>query len=227
MSFIDIRGVETDDSVTAAARVAIQRARSRGAKEAAPDDLLAGALLAVSRFGIVWIGETAIDLEALDLGPVDLSGNSTKVKVAYSAATAAIFDRAAGIARREAAARVEAVHLLAAFAPETSGSMGDLKRRYGLDDTAWRAGLARWPRRESGLSDGGPAETPASLVAEFFSPEEAASLLGLHIQTVRGYIRSGKLPALRVAGERAIRIRRDDLLGLLEPLEPGAGGDND
>ncbi len=44
--------------------------------------------------------------------------------------------------------------------------------------------------------------------------------LGLHIQTIRGYIKSAKLPALRIAGERAIRLRREDLDALLEPLQP-------
>jgi hypothetical protein len=37
---------------------------------------------------------------------------------------------------------------------------------------------------------------------------------------MRGYIRSGRLPAFRLAGERAIRIRRVDLEKLLEPLSP-------
>jgi excisionase family DNA binding protein len=53
---------------------------------------------------------------------------------------------------------------------------------------------------------------------DYLSPEQAAEALGLHAQTVRAYIRSGKLPAMRVAGERAIRIRREDLEKVLEPL---------
>jgi len=55
---------------------------------------------------------------------------------------------------------------------------------------------------------------------QFFSPDEAAEFLGVHTQTVRGYIRTGKLPALRLAGERALRIQREDLLALLEPYKP-------
>jgi hypothetical protein len=35
---------------------------------------------------------------------------------------------------------------------------------------------------------------------------------------MRAYIRSGRLPAFRVAGERAIRIRHADLEKVLEPL---------
>jgi excisionase family DNA binding protein len=190
-----------------------------------PDDLLAGVLEAVSRFGIVWIGETAIDLQALGV-PAAASPGEPGAKAAYSTATAAVFDRAAALARSDVSDRVEAVHLLAAYAHETSGLMGELKRRYGFDDSAWRAGLARWPRHSgngSAASVGAPAPETRK---EFLRPEEAAEFLGLHIQTVRGYIRSGKLPALRIAGERAIRIRRDDLVALLEPLEPGGGEDN-
>jgi excisionase family DNA binding protein len=55
---------------------------------------------------------------------------------------------------------------------------------------------------------------------QFFSPDEAAEFLDIHTQTIRGYIRTGKLPALRLAGERALRIQREDLLALLEPYEP-------
>src|SRR5215831_12514328 len=60
----------------------------------------------------------------------------------------------------------------------------------------------------------------ASLSRDYLSPEEAADALGIHVQTVRAYVRSGKLPALRLAGERAIRIRRNDLEAVLEPLVP-------
>ncbi len=53
-----------------------------------------------------------------------------------------------------------------------------------------------------------------------FSPEQAADFLGVHTQTIRGYVRSGKLPAYRLAGERIIRITRADLVALLQPLSP-------
>ena len=62
-----------------------------------------------------------------------------------------------------------------------------------------------------------PLAAPDSEAA-LLSPEDGARLLGLHIQTVRGYIRNGRLPAFRIAGERAIRIRRDDLIALLQAM---------
>ena len=56
-----------------------------------------------------------------------------------------------------------------------------------------------------------------------YSPEEAAAYLGVHVQTVRAWIRSARLPARRLAGQRALRIRASDLEGVLEPLAPGDG----
>lgn len=56
---------------------------------------------------------------------------------------------------------------------------------------------------------------------KLYSPEEAADYLGVHVQTVRGWIRSGRLRASRLAGQRALRIRAGDLNSVLEPIEPG------
>jgi excisionase family DNA binding protein len=53
---------------------------------------------------------------------------------------------------------------------------------------------------------------------EYLTPEQAAEELGIHVQTMRAYIRSERLPAFRLAGERAIRILRSDLEKVLEPL---------
>ncbi|MBE0608762.1 MAG: helix-turn-helix domain-containing protein [Dehalococcoidia bacterium] len=53
-----------------------------------------------------------------------------------------------------------------------------------------------------------------------YSPEEAADYLGIHVQTVRGWIRSGRLRASRLAGQRALRIRASDLQSVLEPVDP-------
>ena len=53
---------------------------------------------------------------------------------------------------------------------------------------------------------------------DYLTPEDAAEELGVHVQTMRAYIRSGRMPAFRLAGERAIRILRTDLEKVLEPL---------
>ncbi len=56
---------------------------------------------------------------------------------------------------------------------------------------------------------------------KLYSPEEAAEYLGVHVQTVRAWIRSGRLRASRLAGQRSLRIRASDLQSVLEPIEPG------
>lgn len=44
---------------------------------------------------------------------------------------------------------------------------------------------------------------------------------GLHSNTVRGYIRSGQLPAVKI-GPRMVRVRRADLEEFLTPYEAEA-----
>lgn len=56
---------------------------------------------------------------------------------------------------------------------------------------------------------------------KLYTPEEAAEYLNVHVQTVRTWIRSGRLRARRLAGQRALRITASDLQSVLEPLEPG------
>jgi excisionase family DNA binding protein len=63
---------------------------------------------------------------------------------------------------------------------------------------------------------GAPTTEPERL----YSPEEAADYLGVHVQTVRTWIRSGRLRASRLAGQRALRIRASDLTSVLEPVDP-------
>jgi excisionase family DNA binding protein len=54
---------------------------------------------------------------------------------------------------------------------------------------------------------------------KLYSPEDAAEYLGVHVQTVRSWIRSGRLSASRLAGQRVLRIRASALDSLLEPID--------
>jgi excisionase family DNA binding protein len=56
--------------------------------------------------------------------------------------------------------------------------------------------------------------------SEFLSPEDIARRLDVNVQTVRAWIRSGKLPASRLAGGRILRVRESDLCAILEPVDP-------
>lgn len=73
---------------------------------------------------------------------------------------------------------------------------------------------------EEYLKGNSTASPPAPVEEKLYSPEEAAEYLGVHVQTVRAWIRSGRLKASRLAGQRALRIKATDLATLLEPVDP-------
>jgi excisionase family DNA binding protein len=193
--------------LTPALQAAIAFAKRRRASEVEPDDILTVCLLSASRLGVARFGALAVDLEPLGIDWLTAPAPpSDDAKVAYSDATVALLDVAAAIARADQAKCPRVAHLLAAF---TRIPPAPLWTRMAVGSGAWRAALAEWdqiPVEASPHSD------------SYLSPEQAAELLGVHHQTIRGYIRSGKLAALRIAGERAVRIRRASLDQLLEPL---------
>jgi excisionase family DNA binding protein len=200
-----------------AASFAIFAAKQRGADEVTPDHILLGCLRAISRFGIVTLGPWSLDLETLGVDWVR-QPEGPRPKVAYSQETVGLFDRAAQIAKSTGDTGISVHHLLAAFAAEETGLMGELKHAHGVTSASWRTAVAQigvgetdgaWPER---------AGNERKAVREYLTPEEAAEALGIHVQTMRAYIRSGRLPAFRLAGERAIRILRTDLRKVLEPL---------
>ncbi|HOJ21762.1 MAG TPA: helix-turn-helix domain-containing protein [Armatimonadota bacterium] len=57
----------------------------------------------------------------------------------------------------------------------------------------------------------------ARKVPEVLTAKQAKDFLQISDSTLRRYIRKGKLKAYRLAGERDLRFRREDLLALLEP----------
>lgn len=66
----------------------------------------------------------------------------------------------------------------------------------------------------------------------YLTIRETAMLLALSVRTIHRYIAEGKLRAYRVAGERSIRIKREDVETLLEPVgteskTPRAGGEQE
>jgi excisionase family DNA binding protein len=218
------------DNVSVAIRTAIKSAKRRKSPEVTRDDLLIGLLQTVARFDIVQIGKITIDLE--ELGEIhagaseDNSGRIDKQKVAYSPSTSAVFDRAARIAKRDNSSKIGIVHLLVAFANEDNMVFARLKEKYGISGVRWRSALSNWEpaspaKTETGSKPGAETRSPMEInEKEFFTPDEAAVFLDVHPQTIRGYIRSGKLAALRLAGERVLRIKRNNLLALLEPYNP-------
>lgn len=200
-----------------AASFAIFAAKQQGIDEVTPDHILLGCLRAISRFGIAAVGPWNLDLETLGVDWLS-QPDGPRPKVAYSREAVELFDRAAQIAKANGDSGVSVNHLLAAFAAEEGGLMGELKRTHGITSASWRAAIARIGVNETNSA---PAESAASekkVERDYLTAEEAAEALGIHVQTMRAYIRSERLPAFRLAGERAIRILRTDLEKVLEPL---------
>lgn len=222
------------DPVSRAARAAIARAKTRGGEEVTPDDLLAGALAELARFGVALVGPWAIDVGSLDgagaaTETADGDGSSSP-RPSYAEASVAVFEEASRLAGRDGSATLGLVHLLAALGEREDGLMAGLRERHGFTAVQWRAALARGEvgaAADGGRPDGaGPDEgAGGSAAPELLSVDRAASFLDVHAQTVRNYIRAGKLPAYRLAGERFIRVLRRDLMGLLEPVDADDTGE--
>lgn len=231
------------DPINRAVRAAIARAKRRGDEEVTPDHLLAATLGEVARFGIALVGPWAMDVTDLD-GDSTAGGFSTNDGAdrgrpasgdaggpetdatsvggpRYADATVAVFEEAARLQGQDGSATLRLVHLLAALGAREDGLMSRLRERYGFTPVEWRAALARGELGAAANDEGPHANRPersGTGTPELLSVDQAASFLGVHAQTVRNYIRAGKLPAYRLAGERFIRVLRRDLLGLLEPV---------
>jgi excisionase family DNA binding protein len=205
-----------------AASFAIAQAKRRNRSEVGRDELLLGCLQTISLFGVVRLGGWTFDLEELGIDWLENPGGGTE-KVAYSQGVVDVFDRAARIAKVDGPGTIRVAHLLAAFAVENDGLMGELKQSHGINSASWRIAVAQIgsvrPDMEAAIARGDDSTRPRAH-RDYLTPEEAAEALSIHVQTLRAYVRSGKLPALRLAGERAIRIRRTDLETVLEPLVP-------
>lgn len=196
---------------------AIFAAKQRDAGEVEPDHILLGCLRAISRFGIATLGPWDIDLEQFNIDWTRQPAGP-RPKVAFSQEVVDLLDRAARIAKSTGESAVAVNHLLAAFAPEERGLMGELKRSHGIGNTSWRAAVAQLGFTQIDGAKTNGAEVETRRVRDYLTPEQAAEELGVHVQTMRAYIRSGRMPAFRLAGERAIRILRADLEKVLEPV---------
>ncbi len=163
-----------------------------------------------------WAPGISISRRSASIGSAQPDG--PRPKVAYSQEAVELFDRAAQIAKAIGDSGVSVNHLLAAFAAEEGGLMGELKRTHGITSASWRAAIARIGVNETNGATPESAANEKKVERDYLTPEEAAEALGIHVQTMRAYIRSERLPAFRLAGERAIRILRTDLEKVLEPL---------
>ncbi len=112
--------------------------------------------------------------------------------------------------RRTGQKRVDELHLLLAFMQFNEGLPA---RVFG------ELGVTR-DQVEAFARSGAITPKDSTAPERLYSPEEAAEYLGIHVQTVRGWIRSGRLKASRLTGQRALRIAASDLRSVLEPVDP-------
>jgi hypothetical protein len=76
-------------------------------------------------------------------------------------------------------------HLLAAFANEEGGLMGQLKRTHAIESASWRSAVAQLGVTQVHGAKGRRAEVEPKRVRDYLTPEEAAEELGVHVQTMR------------------------------------------
>ncbi len=204
------------DPVVRAALRAIAEAKARGSEIVTPDHLLLGLLHEAGRYGFAIIGNLAIDVEEARQMVPPSAAPAREPKPAYSAETQRIFELAAREAREAGHGRVGLEELLLAYSGAGDGLFAGLAQLHGYSTRRWRAEIARG----LGPTPDGAQRPAADGGTELLTTEEAARFLGVHYQTIRNYVRAEKLPAYRLAGERALRFRRADLLALLEPVRP-------
>lgn len=174
------------------------------------DMLFLSFLRAGAPFGFLRVGPISIDVAMVEDA---FERRGAKTGSDYSAFSKALVREV----RRSRRRRVDALHYLFAFMREGEGIAREVFSELGITPAQVEHAL-REPPAEAGHD-------------EWLTPEEVADFLKVHVETVRGWIRSGRLPASRVAGLRALRIRKRDAEALLQPLEsalraePEAGND--
>ena len=159
-----------------------------------------------SRFGYFQFGPIAIDVEIIQ-GIVERTlptGGATGHTILNDDMIR--FSQAlVGEVQRSGRKRIDELHYLLAFMRWGEGLPGRVFGELGVTPEQVEH-FAREPRQTVGDPE------------KLYSPEEAAEYLGVHVQTVRTWIRSGRLKASRLAGQRALRIRASDLSSVLEPV---------
>ncbi len=161
-----------------------------------------------SRFGYFQFGPIAIDVEVIQ-GIVERTiprgtrdGHTTLDDDMIRFSQALV-----GEVQRSGRKRIDELHYLLAFMRWREGLPGRVFGELGVTPEQVEQ-FAREPRQSNADPE------------KLYSPEDAAEYLGVHVQTVRTWIRSGRLKASRLAGQRALRIRASDLTSVLEPLDP-------
>ena len=163
----------------------------------------------LSRFGFFTFGPVTIDVHLVeDIVDRTIDRGREGGEAAYSEDFARFTRQLVEEVRVSGRKRLDELHLLLAFMRVGEGLPARVFGELGVT-----------PEQVEAYARDGWKQQPGTL-EQLYTPEEAATYLGVHVQTVRGWIRSGRLPASRLAGQRALRIRASDLAGVLEPVSP-------
>lgn len=168
-----------------------------------------------SRFGRFEYGPISIELRVVEDAFVRSYPRLAPGEEAtgYDDAAKRFYQRLSTELTRSGRRRIDELHWLLAFMRSNEGLPAKVFGEIGVSaEQVERFARGDVPERER--------RSPAE---KLYSPEEVAEYLGIHVQTVRVWIRSGRLPALRLAGQRTLRIRESDLEKVLEPVELDAG----
>jgi excisionase family DNA binding protein len=185
-----------------------QEAQAIGANHITVDLQFVVFLKKFARFGYFHFGPISVDVRLIeDIALASLTGSNAN--------TATMDDdmvRFSRVLMAEAARggerRIDELHFLLAFMRWGEGLAGRVFGELGIT-----------PDQVLDHARQGGAPGPA-VPEKLYSPEDAAAYLGVHVQTVRAWIRSGRLKASRLAGQRSLRIRAGDLQSVLEPVDP-------
>jgi excisionase family DNA binding protein len=171
-------------------------------------------LRTMSRFGFFVHGPVVIDVNLIDEIVSSTLPRGATSEPQWSDDLVRFSRRLMDEVRRSGRRRIDELHFLLAFMRSEEGLPARVFGELGVT-----------PEQVEAL--GGPAagaadatSTPPSdpLLERLYSAEEAAEYLGVHVRTVRAWIRSGRLAARRLAGQRALRITASDLQSVLEPV---------
>jgi excisionase family DNA binding protein len=177
-------------------------------RDVSVDLLFVSYLLAAGRFGRVEFGPISIDASVVEeLFLRQLVSVPTNDPHRMQPGAHAFYRRLAAELERAGTGRANELHYLLAFMRTPEGLPARVFGELGVTPEAVEA-FAREPAR--------PERRDV-----FLTPEDVAKRLGVNVQTVRAWVRSGKLPASRLAGQRILRIREADIEKVLEPVDPG------
>jgi excisionase family DNA binding protein len=196
-------------------RIQIELAEALDFAPMTPDIEFVGFLRALSQFGFFRFGPITIDVNVVEdilmrTHPRGDGGSDHPI------ASPEYMEWGEGLwkfGEARGVARIDELTTLLYYMQSKSGLIARVFGELGVraeDVERYVAELGGSPRR---------AARPAPS-RKLYSTEDAAEYLGVHVQTVRSWIRSGKLPASRLAGQKSIRIREADLEAVLEPIDP-------